>query len=682
MELPRIRTAIEQLDYGKKLPSAVYVWDQTGENLPSILKELVAELRRRLDLGDEFNILKFHTLQPKISFLAYPTFWKDAHPALEAAVVVDLASGKLRRDSYAGRENPPILHRKETFLPADHSERAAFARLSKAEEAAGLLEDTARIGFRTNWNNLLRTRGLEVRGHRLVTESGPTLSEPKQPPIVHRHLTAIARSEFSKPVKLLLELGQLRDPESLFDFGCGLGSDVRGLVQMGRHATGWDPVHAPNTPKTPAEVVNLGFVLNVIENPAERVEVLLSAWALTRRLLVIATLIRGQEGYSDFRCYGDGLLTSRNTFQKYFEPAELQALIEDSLEVEAVPVAVGIYFAFRNVADSQDFLSRRTRRFLDWDSLSHRLGLRRAFRQACDPYETNKGLLDAFWNRAVEMGRAPREDEFDKLPEVRAACGSVPKAMDLFFGRFGRETFDAARLRKREDVLVYLAASRLRKRVPFSKLSPQLQRDVKSFFGSHDQAERQALDAMFAAGDADELGLAVQNLGFGWWDAAEEQFTIHRSLLDDLPLIMRVYVECAARLFGNPREADLIKFHLRSRKLTFQLYQDFDQAPFPELKLRIKIDLPKLFVTVLDQRQAEGRQLLYFKERFVGPRHPGRKRMEVISCRLRALGFAPQTIGYGPSRDEFEQLLIDRGLSWSLTRRKKVIRAPEGRTIE
>jgi hypothetical protein len=52
---------------------------------------------------------------PKISFLAYPDFETDRHPALTEAVVVDLVTGKTRRDDYRGRANPPILHRRETF---------------------------------------------------------------------------------------------------------------------------------------------------------------------------------------------------------------------------------------------------------------------------------------------------------------------------------------------------------------------------------------------------------------------------------------------------------------------------------------------------------------------------------------------------------------------------------------
>ena len=495
----------------------------------------------------------------------------------------------------------------------------------------------------------------------------PGLAEVK----VDRHRTAIVRGEISKPVKTMLEYHQLRSGESFFDYGCGLGADVRALGELGYAATGWDPVHAYEGKREVADVVNLGFVLNVIEDPAERVEVLASAWKLTRRLLVVSTLMSGQEAYADFRCFGDGVLTSRNTFQKHFEPAEIQALIEDTLACEAVPVAMGIYFVFRDVAELQDFLSQRTQRFIDWESLSHRLGLRRVLRRKADPYDTHRELVDSFWQTAIGLGRVPREDEFERLAEVRSACGSVPKGMALFLERFGQATFDAARVKRREDTLVYVAAARLRKRVPFTKLSVRLQRDIQSFFGSYPEAERHALDLMFAAGDVDELALAVQQLGFGWWDEGEQQFTVHRSLLDELPVILRVYVECGARLFGNPREADLIKFHLRSRKLTFQLYDNFNGAPFPELKLRIKIDLPRMFVTVLEQRHVKDRQLLYFKERFVREDFPNRKEMAQVSGRLRDLGFDPLTLGYGPNREDFSALLEARGLTWKLTRKPK-----------
>jgi DNA phosphorothioation-associated putative methyltransferase len=679
-----IRKAIAQLPYGKRLPEAIYLWDERT-SLPTALRRICDELRLRLGIGEEYGLLKFHTTQSKISFLSYPGFWDDPHPALAAAVIVDLSTGKVRRDDYAGRANPPILHRKETFLPPQHEKAALFAQLTKAEEAAGLLANTSRIGFRLNWDRLVKERGFRFRGHRLVRietfsraevaavpnaqdgtlgESGSAVVAPK----IARHLTAISRGELSKPVKVLFETSQIRPGETFFDYGCGLGADVRALAAMGFDASGWDPVHAAASERKSADVVNLGFVINVIEDPAERIEVLASAWQLTRRLLVVSTLIRGQENYVEFRCFGDGVLTSRNTFQKYFEPAEIQALIEDTLGAEALPVAMGIYFVFRDVAQLQDFLSARTQRFIDWEGLSSRLGLRRVLRQRADPYDTHRQLLDDFWAASVSLGRVPRDDEFDRLAEVRAACGSVPKAMALFLERFGQATFDGARAKRREDTLVYVAAARLRKRVSFTRLSSRLQRDIQSFFGSYQEAERQALDLLFAAGDVDELSLAVQQLGYGWWNAEEQHFTVHRSLLDELPVILRIYVECGARLFGNPRESDLIKFHLRSRKLTFQIYDDFDGAAFPELRMRIKIDLPRLFVTVLDQSHADHQQLLYFKERFVGPEYPARAKFEQIAGRLRKLGFTPETIGYGPTKVDFDSLLKLKGLKSDLTR--------------
>ena len=69
---------------------------------------------------------------------------------------------------YSASDNPPILHRKETFLPADHPLREKFARLTEQEERHGLLDDTATIGTSAGWEARLRKRGFTLRGHRLV----------------------------------------------------------------------------------------------------------------------------------------------------------------------------------------------------------------------------------------------------------------------------------------------------------------------------------------------------------------------------------------------------------------------------------------------------------------------------------------------------------------------------------
>jgi hypothetical protein len=417
------------MPYGKRLSSALYLLDPADRpDVPLLLRITVAELRKRLEIGPEYNLLKFHTASPKISFLAYPDFEKHPHPALKEAVIVDLISGKTRRDDYRGRANPPILHRKETFLPPEHPLHGKFAKLTRQEEAAGVLEDTARIGFRINWERILAEKGLAFKGHRLVERDiTADLAVPAKPKKkIHRYKTALVRREISKPVKTLLELGQLRRGESFFDYGCGHGGDVVAIEKLGHESCGWDPVHAPDVAKQAADVVNLGFVLNVIEDPAERVEALLDAWKHARRALLVSTLIAGQEAYDDIQAFGDGVLTSRDTFQKFFDPAEIQALLEDTLHTEAVPVGLGIYLVFRDTADLHDFLAQRSRRFIDWESLSRKLGLLRALKAKRDPYVTHRELLDAYWESVLELGRMPRDEEFDRLVDVRQASVRCP----------------------------------------------------------------------------------------------------------------------------------------------------------------------------------------------------------------------------------------------------------------
>jgi DNA phosphorothioation-associated putative methyltransferase len=252
------------------------------------------------------------------------------------------------------------------------------------------------------------------------------------------------------------------------------------------------------------------------------------------------------------------------------------------------------------------------------------------------------------------LGRIPRDEEFDRLADVRQACGSLPRALQLFIDRFGEPTFVAARQRRKEDLLVFIAAAQLRRKIPFNQLSLRLQRDLRAFFGSYTNAEEKARELMFAAGDSDELEIAAAQLDFGYLDPKEGHFTVHRSLLDELPVILRVYVECAARLYGDPREADLIKIHLHSRKLTFHYYRDFDTIPLPELLTRIKIDLRRLFVTVIDHTTGPEHQLLFFKERFLPKDHPDRSKMDRFSAKLRKLGLREETIGYGPSKEKWE----------------------------
>lgn len=87
---------------------------------------------------------------------------------------------------------------------------------------------------------------------------------------IQRHKTAIRRAGFSLPVRCLLRDGLLDTSQTLFDYGCGRGQDLDFLQDLSISCAGWDPVHRPEGVPICADVVNLSYVINVIENPSER----------------------------------------------------------------------------------------------------------------------------------------------------------------------------------------------------------------------------------------------------------------------------------------------------------------------------------------------------------------------------------------------------------------------------
>lgn len=765
MRLQEYQHNLASLAFGKRLPTAVYVYWDAKADFGKELNLLLATLAARLGLGMEFNIIKFRTDELKVSFLSYPDFMVAAHPALRHAVTVDLVKGKARHTDYAANHNPPILHRKETFLPADHPRRHEFTTLTRAEEDAGLYEQTATIGFKLNWERLLSAKGLRIEEHTLVnTESEKQYPEttevtPCAPHgrgaevdgstagalVVERHKTALMRYELSKPVKTLLEYGLLKADTTFFDYGCGQGSDMRGLQALGHQAEGWDPVHRVDGKKVEADIVNMGYVLNVIEDPAERLEALVDAHRHCKKLLVVSGLINETVDVARARQYSDGVLTRANTFQKYFEQQELQQYIEDALDTTAVPVALGVFYVFRDPADQQDFLSARSRRTVDWTQISARLGLGgprtlwkalyeahkevldafgrvalalgrfpdvsefaplaevseklgsakralRAFVQGgggegldwnevrvrfgigqrakrrwellCDEHGA---LLDAFWSVMLQLGRLPEAEEFPRIGEVRENIGSPKQALRLFLLKGGGEEMQLAAENRKRDLLVYVALANLRKRVPFGHLSASLRADIRAYFSNYTQALKQGVDLLYAAGDTGEIELACEDLKLGWQD--EQALYLHRSLLDELPPVLRAYVGCATALFGDVSQADIIKLHKSSGKATFLVYDDFEGRPLPELRQRIKVNLRTRWVQVFDH--SSERQVLYFKERFVSANHPGRDAMKAFSAKLRKLGFDGDTIGRGPLRPELDALLAAKGLNENLNPRRQ-----------
>ncbi len=157
---------------GNLRPNALYVHRTALEALDPLLR--VYEGCARADLGEieGADLIKLHRQSGKVSYLVYPDFDADPHPALLRSIQLDLRTREIESTDYATSANPPVLHRKETFLLPGDPRWTKFDRLTRQEERAGLLDETATIGTRAGWAERLRERGYALRGHRLVRSRG------------------------------------------------------------------------------------------------------------------------------------------------------------------------------------------------------------------------------------------------------------------------------------------------------------------------------------------------------------------------------------------------------------------------------------------------------------------------------------------------------------------------------
>ncbi len=573
--------------------------------------------------------------------------------------------------------NPPILHRKELLLPADHPRRAEYAALTQACESIGLFDEPTRIGYRRQWEQLLRDKGYRVVGHQLVPirndEWGEGQSQDDLTPLhsgwaAARHLTALQRYGFSAPVQSLARYGFLDGQHSVFDYGCGRGDDVRGLVENGLDAAGWDPYYAPDNPVRSAAIVNLGFVINVIEDFDERLEALTRAWSLAETLLVVSVMLANQNDVAGKR-FGDGVMTRRGTFQRYYTQSEIKAFLESALDEEPIPVAPGVLYVFRDKDAEQRFLvdryrSRRSRLREPSLRAPARERIERAPRQrrdrAAERYETYREPLDRLWGLWVGLGRRPDPSEVADLLALTEGFGSLPKALRFIAGRHDPQELESAQAGRIADLTVYLALNQFERRRPYRHLEPGLQRDIKAFFGDYGAAQAEARELLFRISDTQAIADACRTAsehGLGWLEAGES-LQLHTSLIEQLPPLLRVYVGCAAVLYGDLRAADLVKVHIGSGKVSLMRYDDFEGKALPRMVERVKIKLREQDVDYFAYGAGTDYvpPYLFHKSRYVNEEFPGYPEQLAFEEALDALGLF-DLAGFGPDPETFDRTL-------------------------
>ena len=459
-----------------------------------------------------------------------------------------------------------------------------------------------------------------------------------------RHRTAIRRYRCSRPLTLAIADGLITRRTSVFDYGCGHGEDVRYLCARRISASGWDPHHKADAEIKSADVVNLGYVLNVVEDPAERHRTLIHADGLASQVLVVAVRVdRTLEGAAG---YGDGFLTNAGTFQKIYGQSEFREYLETVLGRRVNTAGLGIAYVFKDEEAEQRYLANRafTRR------LEYRTDLIDEFAKSA--------VARRFVRLANQLGRIPTAEEFSGYPKLVEAFGSTQRIERLTLRYVNQIAFDGSRAQRREDILAYLAMLRLQglRPPPIGVLPTSIRSDIKSIWASYRAAQVEGERFLFGMGHPELVRAAYTSVGFG--KVVGSEFYLHRSIEDEMPALVRLLTFAGRQIVGEVAY-DVLKIAQEGRALSFLAYRDFDADPHPSLNHSVRVYLPKATYEI--REYGENPPILHRKDTLVAPSYPHYETFRRLTEQEETLGLLSlPNIGY---RSGWLQLLQEKGLT-------------------
>jgi DNA phosphorothioation-associated putative methyltransferase len=669
---------VKMSSFGKKVLDDLYVHKDFLSQLSqdSHTQELLQaglQLMTEQDLAF-CNVVKINAQRERLSFLQYLDFDDDPFPTLNGSWAIDPRSKLVTFRSYSNSLNPPILHRKELLVPQDHPLQNSWSATTKIAEDIGLFSTSSAIGFKENWKELVERKGFSLEGTSFIPignqvdiEAEPTsLLGQSQ---VNRHLTALSRNNLSAPIQLLISHGLINQAISVFDYGCGRGDDLRGLNEIGVKCAGWDPHYANDSTLVSSDIVNLGFVVNVIEDSVERSVAIQNAFSLAKTALVVSVMLMNNDRPG--KPYLDGFLTSRNTFQKYFSQEQLKEYLKDLLDQDPVMIGPGIALVFKDQDAEQRFLLNRYRSSnVARRLLSARISPRARPRQNNERIKVPKlskaerefielrSILDELWALSLDLGRFPESHEIPQLLDVTEKI-SLTRAYRLIRTHYDLKLLDKSAETRSDEIKLYIASLQFGKQEPYKQLEPKLRFDIRYFFGDFKTATNAALKLLLDSGKTENILEACKVAaadGIGWLDA-EHSLQLHISMVERLPVVLRAYISCGLLLWDNISSIQLIKIHIGSGKLTLLNYEDFDTHPIPLLTKRIKVNIRKLDYDVFDYQVPQyPPSPLLFKSRYLHEDMPGYAEQAAFDESLEATQVL-EKLELHPTREQIEGAL-------------------------
>ena len=419
---------------------------------------------------------------------------------------------------------------------------------------------------------------------------------------------------------------------------------------MGYQASGWDPVLRPQGERLRSPIVNLGYVVNVIEDVSERCEVLRQAWELAQKVLIVsARLTLDGRALRDSEVFADGFLTGQGTFQKFFEQQELRTWIDHTLQVNAVPAAPGIFYVFREEQTRSSFIATRYRRRSSTPRLT----------KSAELFSAHQELLEPLMKFVTVRGRLPFDDELPSAPAIVELFGSLRKAFRVVLTVTDDQRWDQIMQERSQDLLVYLALSQFEGRSPFGRLPLSLQRDVKAFFGAYKKACTQADSLLFSLGIPETIREACTNSPIG--KLTPSALYVHKSALAGISTVLRLYEGCARGYLGRVEGANIIKLHLGEPMVSYLSYPEFERDPHPALSSALTVHLQTFRVRSRDFTSNRNRPILHRKELFVSRDYPGYEKFARLTRIEQSKGLYENTSQIG-FEEGWHKVLEQKGL--------------------
>jgi DNA phosphorothioation-associated putative methyltransferase len=185
--------------------------------------------------------------------------------------------------------------------------------------------------------------------------------------------------------------------------------------------------------------------------------------------------------------------------------------------------------------------------------------------------------------------------------------------------KYGTEIFEEARKKRIEDLTVYFALGHFGRRKPRTQMPIGLVRDVKAFFDSQEGAYEYGKKALFQVGSNEVIARAC-NSAYEKLNHGEllegHSYIFYKDRLGDMPQELRIFVGCAAQLYGDISGIHLIKAHMTSGKVSLMRYDEWSQSQ-TYLVERIKVDLRFQEVTYFKYGQEYPPPLLENKQQFL-----------------------------------------------------------------